>query len=291
MWRIVPLLAVVAILGLYPLLTKLGLTSGIHPLDVLALRCIPTGAILLPHFFAMVRGMDRRSALLLATAGLAQGLLAGALAIGALQMTSPSHAVLGPAMVGFFSIAIGWLRGGAGRATRTQVAACALSVCGCSVILAVSYGGHAGVDPIGDLLFLGAAAASAVYIQLTAAQRLAPLQVVAVSAVPSAMVYLPFYLATRAGLPVTDVAPLVWVIQLVTQAILIGAVLNICLASSAQRIGAHKTSLGIALVPVVTTGISALMLGEQLPYIQWLAVAFLCGGSLLGVLARNRADA
>jgi drug/metabolite transporter (DMT)-like permease len=68
-------------------------------------------------------------------------------------------------------------------------------------------------------------------------------------------------------------------------------VLNVCLASSAQRIGAHKTSLGIALVPAVTTGFSALMLGEEVREVQWLAVAFLCGGSLLGVLSRNRSAA
>jgi drug/metabolite transporter (DMT)-like permease len=284
-----PIFAVIIILGSYPLITKSGLNSGIHPLDVLALRCVPVGLLLFPSFIAVVRIVDRRAALLLSLAGLSQGLLAGSFAIGALRFTTASHSVLGPAMVGFFSVVIGWLVGGAARATSSQTVACILSGVGCAtMVLTTSFNTQLGVAVVGDLLFLGAAVASAIYIHITAFKRLSPLQIVAIVSVPSTIIFLPIYIAIRMNFPMYHLGIADWLLQFITQAVLMGAVLNIFLAASSRRIGAHRTSLGVALVPVVTTVLAALAFGEIIPLMQWLAVGFLCAGSLLGITSRNR---
>lgn len=254
--------------------------------DIVALRFLAAALLMLPH--ALQRGLPLRRLgaprLLVVVAGSGfafslcnTGGLAFAPAAHAGAMTSP----LGAVFTGLLAHALIGERLG-----RRSLAGLVLIAAGAAtIVLASLEGAWGGRSWIGHLLFATAGLLWAGYSVATRGARLAALDAVALSAIGSAVVYLPPYLVLVG--PRFLAAP--WP-EIALQAALqggIGATLSVLLFNLGLiRLGAARAAAAGALTPTLTALFGALALGEVPGAAEVVGMAALTAGVWLASGAR-----
>jgi drug/metabolite transporter (DMT)-like permease len=256
------------------ILTRLGVRTSLNPYDLIALRFGFAGAVLLPvvakRGFAFEALGGTGFVMLVAGSGAPYALLC---AIG-LAFAPASQAA---ALIPGFMTAIVALLGALllrERLAPLHWASVATILAGCLLVGGRSAGPE---ESLGHAIFLGAALLWAGYVIVLRRSGLSALQATAIAAVASAIGYLPIY---AAFLPhAIGHAP--WP-DLLLQAVYQGGlttVLGLLAFNQAVRLlGATGGSALSSLIPVVTLGLGAVLLGERPGPTDLLAACLITGG-------------
>lgn len=236
--------------------------ATMDPFDIVAVRFLTAGVLMLPHVarhrIPLARLSAPELAVIVAGSGVAfslcntSGLVFAPAAHGG-AMTSP----LGAVFTGLLAhLLIGE------RLGRKSALGLAMIGAGTATIVLASLGGAWGERSwLGHLLFAAAGLLWASYSVSVRGARLAALDAVAISTLGSALVYLPPYLLLRG--PRFLAAPPG---ELAVQAALhggIGATLSIILFNlGLVRLGAARAAAAGALTPTLTAAMAAVLLGE-----------------------------
>jgi len=139
---------------------------------------------------------------------------------------------------------------------------------------------------IGDVMFVAAGLMWALFTALTRKWNIAPLPATAVVSVISALIYVPWFLGTQgldrlAALPATELMMLV-----LLQGVLSGVVSIIAFTRAVQILGAGRTAVFPAIVPVVAILIGIPVAHEIPTPLQWIGVAVVLVGllSIMGIV-------
>src|ERR1700754_4432737 len=185
-------LAAVSIWSGWIVVARLGLRSSLTPWDIAALRFGVAGVLMLPLVFARGMAVDR-----LGWSGLAAIVLGGAapvfLANWGLTFAPAAHA--GTLFPGVMPLMVALMAAVVLREefTRTKMLGFALILPGVLVITLASGGEVGSAQNLGHALFLCAGLAWAFYTVALRGARLDGLHAAAISAVGSALLYLPIY--------------------------------------------------------------------------------------------------
>lgn len=114
---------------------------------------------------------------------------------------------------------------------------------------------------LGDAMFLAASALGALYVLQLRSWGVSAIQGAAIVSLYSAMIVVPWHLWSAAE-PLWRVAPLELLWQALWQGVLIGCVALIALNHAIARLGTERSSVLVALVPVLTAMLALVFLGE-----------------------------
>lgn len=266
-------------------LTRLGVKTTLNPYDIIALRFGFAGIILLPAIakggFAFRRLGWIGSTVLIAGSGAPYALLS---AVG-LKFAPASQAA---ALIPGFMTAIVAILGTVllhERLMRWQWVSVGAILTGCLLISGMSAANEEG---IGHAIFLCAAILWAGYVFVLRQTGLSALHATAISAVASAIGYLPIY---AVFLPhAIDHAP--WpdiVLQAVYQGGFTTVVGLLAFNQAVRLLGATGGSALSSLIPVVTLALGAMLLGEMPGPLDLFAAGLITGGvASLALLTRRR---
>ena len=162
-----------------------------------------------------------------------------------------------------------------------DVAWVALALAGLALLLPL--GGAAPLDPLGVLFAFGAAAAWALYIVFgKRVSSLASGQAVALGMAVAALLAVPLGVASAGAAMVKPAALLAGL----GVALLSSAVPYSLEMAALRRMPRHVFGILVSATPAVGAACGALVLGERLGMLQWLAVACIIGASAGGAAAR-----
>jgi drug/metabolite transporter (DMT)-like permease len=266
-------------------MSRLTTRQALTPWDVAALRYGGSFLAVLP--LVAWRGWPRIPLRRLPAVTLCAGLGFPLLAYAGYQWAPAAHGAVVTAAGLPVATALLGLALGLGRIGPWRAASLALVVAG-SLLLGLGSGGIGGEQAWrGDLLFLAAVCAWAVYTLLVQRWRLAALDATIAIALSTAPLYLPFWwLLLPSGLPAAS-----WGVVLV-QGLFhgVGAALvaGLLYTRAVTAIGPGPTTMIGAVVPALAALLAWPVLGEPLPPAGMLAVALVCGGLALSVLRPDR---
>ncbi len=252
------LLAACSIWGGWWVVNRYGVTNGVDPFDIVAIRLTVAGLILLPFLVRRGIGTVWWKAFIIACLG---GLINSLTAIYGVKFAPASHgATLMPGMVPIFTALLAWLILNESIA-RVRWLGIGLVIAGAFLI------GFPNLTPgsdnqwIGHLLFIAASLSWSLYTVCVRLWRIDAWHGVALIAVLSMILYLPLYSFAFGG-RVFDYPVSTLLFQGVYQGVLtsIGAILFFNYAIGV--FGASGAGAAGALIPVLTVILAAVFLGE-----------------------------
>ena len=265
-------------------LTRLGVKTTLNPYDIIALRFGFAGIVLLPVIARQGFGFASLGwtgfIVLIAGSGAPYALLS---AIGLKFAPASQAAALIPGFMTAIVAALGAVLLHE-RITRLQWASIGAIMAGCLLISGISTTHE---EIIGHAIFLCAAVLWAGYVLVLRKTGLSPLHATGISAVASAIGYLPIY---AAFLPhAIDHAP--WsdsVLQAVYQGGLTTVIGLIAFNQAVRYLGATGGAALSSLIPVVTLVFGAMLLGEKPEPLDLLAACLITIGVASLAFLRNR---
>lgn len=279
--------AIVVIWSGFIVVSRAGARGNLGPLDLVALRVAVSAVILLPVYLArrLWRAPPGQAAALTFTAGIAYGVLAYS---GFVFAPAAHGAVLLPGALPFSTALLAVVLLGE-RVTPARAFALALIAAG---IVAVGWHGFTG-EPQGawrgDLLFLCASTAWALYTVLVRKWRWRAIDATATIAVLAASAFLPVYLVALpsriAEAPFAEV-----LFQGFYQGVLAVVVAGIAYTRAVETLGPLATTSITAIVPATAALAAWPILGEPLSALALGGVVLVSFGMLAGVRA-SRAPA
>lgn len=274
-------LAVVVFWSGFNLVSRFGATTSFSPFDIAAMRYGVSGTIALPFFLRFVPMRDwPRHAVLACVGGLAYGLCV----YWGFAFAPSAHAgVFVNGGIPFWTIVIMAVTSGF-RIARPTVVALLLSTAGLLLIGFESLLAPAqGSAWIGDLLFLAAALAWAIFGLLMRRWQVKPQFGILGIASFSALVFMPIYLL---WLP-SGIGAASWgeiALQCVYQGVIASMLAAGFYSYAVQKVGAGEASMMLALVPAFTAIGAYLILDEPLGATTIVGILVVSAGALLGAL-------
>lgn len=274
-------LAVVVFWSGFNLVSRFGATTSFSPFDIAAMRYGVSGMIALPFFLRFVPMRDwPRHAVLACVGGLAYGLCV----YWGFAFAPSAHAgVFVNGGIPFWTIVIMAVTSGF-RIARPTVVALLLSTAGLLLIGFESLLAPAqGNAWIGDLLFLAAALAWAIFGLLMRRWQVKPQFGILGIASFSALVFMPIYLL---WLP-SGIGAASWgeiALQCVYQGVIASMLAAGFYSYAVQKVGAGEASMMLALVPAFTAIGAYLILDEALGRTTIVGIVVVSAGALLGAL-------
>ena len=265
----------------FNIVSRFGATASFTPFDIAALRYGVSGTIALPFFLRYVPMRDwPRHAVLACVGGLAYGLCV----YWGFAFAPSAHAgVFVNGGIPFWTIVIMAVTSGF-RIARPTVVALLLSTAGLLLIGFESLLAPAqGSEWIGDLLFLTAALAWAIFGLLMRRWQVKPQFGILGIASFSALVFMPIYLL---WLP-SSIAAASWgeiALQCVYQGVIASMLAAGFYSYAVQKVGAGEASMMLALVPAFTAIGAYLILDEALGLTTIVGIVVVSIGALLGAL-------
>ena len=269
-------LGAVSIWSGWIVVARLGLRTSLTPWDIAALRFGVAGLLLFPY--VMTKGLALKR---LGWAGLTAIVLGGAapvfLANTGLLFAPAAHA--GALFPGVMPLMVALLAAIVLRERITAAKKLGFALILAGVIgIAWSTGGELGsMQNAGHVLFLGAGLAWAFYTVAMRKARLDGLHAAAVSAVGSALLYLPIYAVTQgttlARAPWSDIG-----LQAFVQGVLTAIVSLLLYGRAVGILGASSGAAFAALCPAMTALMAIPILGEWPQPIDWVAIALISMG-------------
>lgn len=273
--------------GLWQVVTRQSTTTTIDAPDLVVLRYLLPALLLAP--IAWRTGLrpagvpTRVLVALVAGAGLPFGLLA---MTGTRYAPSSHMGVLVAGTAPLFTAAFAWLLWRE-RPDAMRAAGFALTALGVLTLGAASIVASATEAWRGDLLFVAAALAWAVFTVAFRASGLGPWQAAALVNTGSALLLLPM-LAARGGGALLDAPPLDLLWQAAWQGAIAGVLGLWTFAQAIARLGATRAAAFGALAPVVSALAGWLWLGDRLGALEGIAIAAASAGVLLASGALQR---
>ena len=265
----------------FNIVSRFGATASFTPFDIAAMRYGVSGTIALPFFLRYVPMRDwPRHAVLACVGGLAYALCV----YWGFAFAPSAHAgVFVNGGIPFWTIVIMAVTSGF-RIARPTVVALLLSTAGLLLIGFESLLAPAqGSEWIGDLLFLAAALAWAIFGLLMRRWQVKPQFGILGIASFSALVFMPIYLL---WLP-SGIAAASWG-EIALQCVYQGVIASILAAGfysyAVQKVGAGEASMMLALVPAFTAIGAYLILDEALGLTTIVGIVVVSIGALLGAL-------
>ncbi|WEN40658.1 hypothetical protein CKCBHOJB_00186 [Thauera sp. GDN1] len=274
-------LAVVVFWSGFNLVSRFGATTSFTPFDIAAMRYGVSGTIALPFFLRFVPMRDwPRHAVLACVGGLAYGLCV----YWGFAFAPSAHAgVFVNGGIPFWTIVIMAVTSGF-RIARPTVVALLLSTAGLLLIGFESLLAPARANEwIGDLLFLTAALAWAIFGLLMRRWQVKPQFGILGIASFSALVFMPIYLL---WLP-SSIGAASWgeiALQCVYQGVIASMLAAGFYSYAVQKVGAGEASMMLALVPAFTAIGAFLILDEALGATTIVGIVVVSVGALLGAL-------
>lgn len=265
----------------FNIVSRFGATASFTPFDIAAMRYGVSGTIALPFFLLYVPMRDwPRHAVLACVGGLAYGLCV----YWGFAFAPSAHAgVFVNGGIPFWTIVIMAVTSGF-RIARPTVVALLLSTAGLLLIGFESLLAPAqGSEWIGDLLFLTAALAWAIFGLLMRRWQVKPQFGILGIASFSALVFMPIYLL---WLP-SSIAAASWgeiALQCVYQGVIASMLAAGFYSYAVQKVGAGEASMMLALVPAFTAIGAYLILDEALGLTTIVGIVVVSIGALLGAL-------
>lgn len=278
----------VLIFGANFALTRHGLQNGLTPNDMLLLRFLVAGIVLLP--LVLRAGLKDacgigwgRGLVLTVMSGLPMSTF---MMVGLKYAPAAHGATLAPGTVTVIGALGGWLLFGA-KPTRALGLGISIVLCGLALI---GFSGTKSPLPyttFGDLCFLGVGLFWGGYPLLLQLWKIDGLLAVSLLSVISAVLVIPVYLLTGGG--TISTAPLSAIlIHGINQGIL-NVVLGLWLwAYAIKAIGVASAGRFPPLIPVIGTLFAIPMLGEWPMPLQWAGVALICTGLFITTLRRDK---
>ena len=265
----------------FNIVSRFGATASFTPFDIAAMRYGVSGTIALPFFLRYVPMRDwPRHAVLACVGGLAYALCV----YWGFAFAPSAHAgVFVNGGIPFWTIVIMAVTSGF-RIARPTVVALLLSTAGLLLIGFESLLAPAqGSEWIGDLLFLTAALAWAIFGLLMRRWQVKPQFGILGIASFSALVFMPIYLL---WLP-SSIAAASWgeiALQCVYQGVIASMLAAGFYSYAVQKVGAGEASMMLALVPAFTAIGAYLILDEALGLTTIVGIVVVSIGALLGAL-------
>lgn len=279
--------ALIAILASFTLASRAAYASALAPQDLLAIRFVTSGLLLLP--FALRRGASGLLTGDSAKLALAGGLGFATPAFVGLTLVPASHAgALLHGALPIFTFVIGLALGRTAADRRRRAGAC-LVVVALAIIVGDAMFGAGWKQVLGAVLLLAASATWSAFGILAARLRLDPVSTAATVGVLSAAAYLPIYLVLLESR--LDEAP--WsavLVQVAIQGVLVGTISVFAYSWAISRIGAIGAAVATAMVPSVTALAAMPLLAEYPRPAVALGLAVLVTGSLLILAVRVAAS-
>ena len=265
----------------FNIVSRLGGRSALTAFDLGALRFGVSALLLLPVLLRLRFAATPLQLLILSACG---GLAYALLAYAGFSLAPAAHAgILVNGGIPFATLIIAWLALGVRPATQTLLA---MALAGSGIAL-IGYEGYAHDAPaagprwLGDLFFLAAAIAFAVFGLLLKRWRIRPIEAVVGVAVVSSLIYFPIYLLflpkALAAVPLSTL-----LLQGVYQGIVAATLAGTLYAYANMTIGPMKASLMLALVPGISALAAVPLLGEELTLTTLAGVALVSAGAVLG---------
>ncbi len=273
-------IAAAVIWGLFPSVTRLGLTSQLSTYDIIALRFIVAGVILSPLVYRKrLGGIPWKAALILASGA---GFLYLLFVIGGLVYSSAGHmGIITPSCMLLFSTT-GSLLLLQTKLGNRRLFGIAIIVIGIAFIGWDSFSNSSGSFWIGDLMFIGGGFLWACYTLALKVWPLQPLHATAIVSVISSLLYLPaYFIFADVGIfkaPVEDV-----IFQGFLQGIVIAIVALLFYSKAVNTLGAARGAVFGALVPATTIILAIPMLGDIPNNIQIIGVIIVTTGMIFAL--------
>lgn len=272
---------VILLFSSFTLVSRLGFSSSLRPLDVAALRFATAGTLMLPLFgrHGGMAGVRWRDALALAFTG---GLGFALLAYAGFALAPAAHAaVLLHGTLPLFTFVLALLTSAVSLTRRNAVGFATIFL----GILAMAWDSVATGTPrqlLGDGALLLASLSWSAYGLLARRVALPPARAAAIVAVLSMSAFLPVYLCLPGE--TLSTAPLQ---QLLLQGVFQGVLIGVCsvfvYTQAVASLGAVTTALFTAAVPVVTTLGAVLLLGEHPGPTAWAGVVVVTLGMAIAL--------
>ena len=276
--------------AMFPVVTRLSIDHTLSIWDVIALRFLVAGPILLPVFirYKFVNISPLGVVLLVCGAGAPYLVLA----IGGLTYTPASHfGVIVPSCMLVFSAIGSWyfLKE---KISLIRIAGVVVIIVG---IFTISWEGLISKGNniwVGDLLFIIGGLLWASYTIASRFWKVKPLHAISIVSVVSMIIYLPpYFIFMEPGIftaPVSEV-----LLQAFFQGILSVLVALLFYTRAVEILGASKGSLFAALVPSFALLLAYPVLNEAPTLLQLFGVLFVTTGMImaLGLIAKKRAPA
>lgn len=276
-------LCAVALFTSFVLVSKAGLRSALAPLDLLAVRYVVAGAVMLPIFLRFgLRGLSSRQALALTLTG---GLGFAAFAYSGFSLTPASHgSALIHGTLPLTTLLISWVCFG-DRGINARLYGAAIITVGIALLLAESFGSIQAAQLMGDGYLLAASFCWSAYGVLVRRFSVRAIPSAALVAVLSAIIFVPgYFLLGTTMLFEADIREVIG--QGLFQGLAIGVLSLIVYTTAVEKLGAENTALFAAATPAITTLLSIPFLGERPNYLTCLGVLFVTTGIVVSASRR-----
>lgn len=264
--------------------------QGVPTADLVAMRYLPAGIVLLPLLLFYRPWRDRT--IRLWKQALALTLLAGFpygfQLFGGLFYAPASHgAIFNPSSVLIFSALMGWwfLNEAMGKA---KVIGIGVLIVGLVLVGWDGFLNVSGLFWVGDAIFIAAGVVWSVFLSLLRVWAIPPIYAAAVTNVLS-LIYLPIYLFVI-GPDIGNATTGDVVFQSLYQGILVQIGALSLFAYAVGHIGASGSALFTPLVPTITMIMALIILGEQPSALKWTGFGIICVGFIVatGMIGRRR---
>lgn len=272
--------AMVAIGAGWQLATRAGARSALAPIDLALLRYLVPALLLAPVWWrhGLWPAHVARSRLLCVGAG--AGLPFGLLAMAGASLAPAAHmGALLPGASPVLVALLGWAWLGA-RPDRVRSSGLALLAAGLALVALPGWTASQGLQWVGDLLFLSAAALWALYTLALRDSGLGPWHAAALVNAWSALGVVPLWLASQAGgaSGLLSAPAGVLLAQLFWQGLVAGVAGLAVYALAVRHVGPAATSAVGALVPAAVAAGGWLLLDEPIDAATALGVAAVVAG-------------
>jgi drug/metabolite transporter (DMT)-like permease len=275
----------VLIAASYPAVSRVAVQGSLTPQDLLVLRFGVSGLLLLPFLIRQAprapRTLWRASPLL----ALLQGWGPAACVLFGLQFTTAVHAsALFQGSLSVWVALLGFALFGL-RPGRTRLLGIGVITLGTAALVAEPASASSGPrEWLGDSLLLCAPLLASGYLLYVQRTRLSPLLGVALVAVVSAALVLPWALWNgHSTLAQASLAEILW--QVFFQGVLIGCVGMLCLHHAVLGLGGQAVGAVLALVPVLGLVFSVVVARESITLIEGASAAAISVGVWLATRA------
>lgn len=269
----------------FVLVSKLGLGRALDPMDLAAIRFAVAGTLMAPVVFKhRLMGLRLGQAGLLAGSG---GLGFALLAYWGMSLAPANHgsALIHGTLPLTTALVVGLVAGV--QPTRLQRWSLGAVSLGVVAFLATSLSRTGAAPLTGDLLLLAASLAWSAYGVLLRRWGARPFATSALTAVLSAMVFLPLYGLLGAGhLGAAPLQEVLW--QAVFQGVFIGVGSILVYSTSVAINGASVTALAASAVPVLTAVGAWLLLDERLAAGETVGLVMVTAGVALGTISQAK---
>ena len=275
--------------GAWPAFTRLSVTQGVTPEDLVMLRYAIGGLIMLPILFRQAARIPPRGWREGVVLAIFQGAPLALLVTLGVRFAPASHmAALSPGLLPLFAAMLSLLFFHE-PLSASRGAGLAMILVGALVMVGVSVSELSAGFWKGDLMFICTGFMGSIYTVRMRRSGLSALQGAALISVYSMLLYVPLYLWLWIGSSRLAEAPVREVLfQAFYQGVLMGAVTLFSLSRAIVILGAPRAAAFLSLVPVVGTVLGAIVLHEIPSPAETVAVAVISLGVLLAAGALQR---